>query len=52
MKTTGTQILRQGISSLLNGAIIEILAGVTDTEKALDLLKQNFTLKSARILCT
>jgi hypothetical protein len=36
MKSTGTQILRQGISSLLSDAIIEILAGVTDTEKALD----------------
>ncbi len=37
------KIFRQGISTLLNSAIVDILAGVTDTEKALDLLKQNFT---------
>jgi len=38
-----TTILRNGISTLLNSAIVEILAGVTDTEKAVDLLKENFT---------
>ncbi|HEC84684.1 MAG: hypothetical protein DRR08_28695 [Candidatus Parabeggiatoa sp. nov. 2] len=37
------KIFRQGISTRLNSAIVDILAGVTDTKKALDLLKQNFT---------
>ena len=44
-----TKILRQGLSSLLKSNIIEILAGITDTEKALDLLKQNFTFTHSEI---
>ncbi len=37
------KIFRKGISTLLNSAIVEILAGATGTEKPVELLKENLT---------
>ncbi|RKZ57145.1 MAG: hypothetical protein DRR08_19775 [Candidatus Parabeggiatoa sp. nov. 2] len=38
-----TKIFRQGISTLLNSSIIEILSDMPGVNKALDLLQENFT---------
>jgi hypothetical protein len=43
------KILRKGISSLLNSNVINILAESTGSEKALNLLKANFTFTAAEI---
>ncbi len=42
-------IFRKGLSSLLNSAVIDILAKSTGTNKALNLLKANFTFTAAEI---
>jgi len=42
-------IFRKGLSSLLNSAVIDILAKSTGTDKALNLLKANFTFTAAEI---
>jgi len=42
-------IFRKGLCSLLNSAVIDILAKSTGTDKALDLLKANFTFTTAEI---
>jgi len=42
-------IFRNGISSLLNSSVINILAQSTGTDKALNLLKANFTFTAAEI---
>jgi len=42
-------IFRNGISSILNSSVINILAESTGTEKALNLLKANFTFTAAEI---
>jgi len=42
-------IIRQGLSSLLNGAIIDILAEVPGAHKVIELLKRNFTFTAAEI---
>jgi serine/threonine protein kinase len=43
------KIFRQGISTLLNSRIIEILSDVQGVNKALDLLKENFTFTAAEM---
>jgi len=48
MKSTGTTILREGLSNLLNSSIIEILSDMP-ASKAVDLLKENFTFTAAEI---
>ncbi|OAD21052.1 hypothetical protein THIOM_003197, partial [Candidatus Thiomargarita nelsonii] len=42
-------IFRKGLCSILNSAVIDILAKSTGTDKALDLLKANFTFTAAEI---
>ncbi len=42
-------IFRKGLSSLLNSSVINILAQSTGNDKALDLLKTNFTFTAAEI---
>ena len=49
MKSTGTKIIRQGLSTLLNSSIIEILSDMPGVSKSVDLLKENFTFTAAEI---
>jgi hypothetical protein len=42
-------IFKKGLCSLLNSAVINILAQSTGTDKAVDLLKTNFTFSAAEI---
>jgi len=42
-------ILRKGLSTLLNSSIIEILSDVPGVNKAVDLLRENFTFTAAEI---
>ncbi|HIE00971.1 MAG TPA: hypothetical protein EYP59_11910 [Thiotrichaceae bacterium] len=44
-----TTLFRKGLSSLLNSAIINILAKSTGTERVVELLKENFTFTAAQI---
>jgi len=44
-----TTIFRQGLSTLLSSAVVDILAGVTGTNKAVDLLKNHFTFTAAEM---
>jgi serine/threonine protein kinase len=44
-----TALIRQGLSSLLNGAIIDIMAEVPGANKAIDLLRRKFTFTAAEI---
>jgi Leucine-rich repeat (LRR) protein/tetratricopeptide (TPR) repeat protein len=44
-----TQILHKGLSTLLNSAVIEILADRTNTDKIIEILKEKFTLTQAEI---
>jgi len=49
LNTMSTKILRKGLSTLLKSNIIEILADVPGFNKAIDLLKENFTFTAAEI---
>jgi hypothetical protein len=44
-----TKIVRKGLSTLLNSRIIEILSDVPGANKAIELLKENFTFTAAEI---
>ena len=44
-----TALIRQGLSSLLNGAIIDLMAEVPGANKAIDLLRRKFTFTAAEI---
>ncbi|MEN8214857.1 MAG: leucine-rich repeat domain-containing protein [Pseudomonadota bacterium] len=43
------KILHKGLSTLLNSAVIEILADRTNTDKIIEILKEKFTLSQAEI---
>ncbi|RKZ54286.1 MAG: hypothetical protein DRR16_10770 [Candidatus Parabeggiatoa sp. nov. 3] len=44
-----TTLFRQALSTLLNSAIVDYLASVTNTKKAVDLLKAHFTFTAAEM---
>jgi len=44
-----TTLFRQALSTLLNSAIVDYLASVTNNKKAVDLLKEHFTFTAAEM---